>query len=129
MRRATLWVPPLVYMGAIFHLSGESQPLPELTAHVWDKLLHLVEYAGLAVLLFRAVSGEGVGRTSRTDGLRCLPAQTGAADCESQRAFRNCGSSASLSQSPKRFPTSDTEMIASPGIVTSHHAWLSRLRP
>lgn len=48
-------------MAAIFHFSAESQPLPQLTEHVWDKLLHTIEYTGLAVLLFRAVSGEGAG--------------------------------------------------------------------
>ena len=46
-------------MAVIFHLSSESDPLPELTAAVWDKALHFVEYAGLAVLLGRAFLGEG----------------------------------------------------------------------
>ena len=31
-----------------------------MTAHVWDKLLHVVEYAGLAVLFCRALLGEGL---------------------------------------------------------------------
>ena len=48
-------------MAAIFHFSSESQPLPALTAHVWDKLLHTIEYTGLAVLLFRALDGEALG--------------------------------------------------------------------
>lgn len=61
MRRASLWLPPLVYMAAIFHFSSESHPLPMLTEHVWDKLLHTIEYVGLAVLLFRALDGEGLG--------------------------------------------------------------------
>ncbi len=56
-----MWVPPLVYMAAIFHFSSESQPLPMLTEHVWDKILHTVEYTGLAVLVFRALCGEGLG--------------------------------------------------------------------
>jgi VanZ family protein len=55
-----LWLPPLVYMAAIFHFSSESQPLPMLTEHVWDKLLHTVEYVGLAILVFRALDGEGL---------------------------------------------------------------------
>src|SRR4051794_1327013 len=59
-RRLWLWGPPLVYMVAIFHFSSESHPLPQLTEHVWDKFLHTVEYAGLAVLFFRALSGEGL---------------------------------------------------------------------
>jgi VanZ family protein len=48
-------------MAAIFHLSSQSQPLPELTAHVWDKLLHATEYSLLAALLCRAFRGEGLG--------------------------------------------------------------------
>jgi VanZ family protein len=59
-RRAALWLPPLVYMLIVFQLSSESQPLPALTAHVWDKLLHLIEYGGLGVLLCRALLGEGL---------------------------------------------------------------------
>jgi hypothetical protein len=41
-------------MAMIFYFSSESNPLPELTAAVWDKALHFVEYAGLAALLGRA---------------------------------------------------------------------------
>jgi VanZ family protein len=54
-----LWAPVVLYMAVIFYLSSESDPLPELTANVWDKALHFVEFAGLAVLLGRAVLGEG----------------------------------------------------------------------
>lgn len=56
-----MWLPPLVYMAAIFHFSSESHPLPELTEQVWDKLLHTAEYAGLAFLFNRALRGEGAG--------------------------------------------------------------------
>jgi len=59
-RRLGLWLPPLLYMVAIFHFSSESEPLPALTEHVWDKLLHTIEYAGLAILLFRALDGERI---------------------------------------------------------------------
>ncbi len=59
--RGSLWLPPIVYMAAIFHLSSEPAPLPQLTAHVWDKLLHTVEYSVLALLLCRAFLGEGTG--------------------------------------------------------------------
>jgi VanZ family protein len=62
MRRALLWGPPIVYMVLIFHFSSESNPMPELTEHVWDKLLHLTEYAGLALLFARALVGEGLNR-------------------------------------------------------------------
>jgi VanZ family protein len=50
----------VVYMAVIFYLSGELEPLPELTAVVWDKALHFLEYAGLAVFLVRAFRGEGI---------------------------------------------------------------------
>jgi VanZ family protein len=46
-------------MIVIFGLSAQSNPLPEVTTHVWDKLLHACEYAGLAFLLARALRGEG----------------------------------------------------------------------
>ena len=64
--RLWLWGPPIVYMAAIFHFSSESRPLPELTAQVWDKLLHTIEYSGLALLLFRALSIEGFGAWAAT---------------------------------------------------------------
>jgi VanZ family protein len=57
-QRLWLWGPPLVYMGLIFHLSSESDPLPALTSTIWDKALHFVEYGGLGVLLCRALIGE-----------------------------------------------------------------------
>jgi len=47
-------------MAVIFYLSSECDPLPELTAAVWDKALHFLEYAGLAVFLGRAFRGEGM---------------------------------------------------------------------
>ena len=39
------------YALLIFALSAQPNPLPELTARVWDKALHAVEYGGLAALL------------------------------------------------------------------------------
>lgn len=57
-RRLWLWLPPLVYMAAIFAFSAEQDPLPPITHTVWDKLLHVVEYGLLAVLLSRAFLGE-----------------------------------------------------------------------
>ncbi len=62
MRRLSLWVPPLLYAALIFHFSSEPNPLPQLTAHVWDKWLHLVEYGGLGLLVSRALLGEGMTR-------------------------------------------------------------------
>jgi VanZ family protein len=60
VRRAWLWAPVVLYMAAIFHFSSQSDPMPALTEHVWDKILHTVEYVGLTVLLFRGLWGEGV---------------------------------------------------------------------
>jgi VanZ family protein len=60
MRHLLLWGPPLIYMGLIFLLSSQSAPLPEVTTIVWDKLLHLVEYGVLAVLFYRAFTGEAI---------------------------------------------------------------------
>jgi VanZ family protein len=54
----------VLYAALIFYFSSESNPLPMLTENVWDKLLHAVEYGGLAVLLSVAWRGEGVGRGS-----------------------------------------------------------------
>ena len=54
-------MPPVLYAALIFGFSSESNPLPALTALVWDKALHATEYAGLAFLLCRAIRGEGVG--------------------------------------------------------------------
>ena len=45
-------------MALIFHISSEPNPLPVLTENIWDKLLHVTEYAGLGVLLARALIGE-----------------------------------------------------------------------
>ena len=60
MRRAFLWLPPLLYMAFIFYLSSQSAPLPALTERVWDKALHLIEYSVLCLLLCRALHGEGL---------------------------------------------------------------------
>jgi VanZ family protein len=46
------WILPAVaYAAVIFWLSHQPNPLPGLTARFSDKLLHAVEYAGLAGLL------------------------------------------------------------------------------
>lgn len=61
-RHGVLWAPPVLYAALIFHFSSESNPLPGLTALVWDKALHTTEYAGFASLLCRALRGEGLRR-------------------------------------------------------------------
>jgi VanZ family protein len=48
-------------MALIFHLSSQSDPMPAVTPLVWDKLLHLTEFGVLAVLFYRAFTGEGAG--------------------------------------------------------------------
>jgi VanZ family protein len=59
--RAGLWAPPVLYMAVMFGLSSESHPIPVVTVHIWDKLLHLSEYGLLALLFARALVGEGLG--------------------------------------------------------------------
>jgi VanZ family protein len=58
-----LWGPPAAYLGLIFYLSAQSaipwaEPYP-------DKLLHALEYMGLALLLARALNG-GLARVPGT---------------------------------------------------------------
>ena len=47
-------------MAVIFAFSSASNPIPEVTNRVWDKLLHAIEYSGLAILFVRALAGEGL---------------------------------------------------------------------
>jgi VanZ family protein len=79
-RRASLWMPPLVYMAAIYQLSTQSTPFPQVTAIVWDKALHAIEYAGLAFLLGRAFTGEGFGRVASIALAALLACAYGATD-------------------------------------------------
>ena len=52
------WLPAVLYAGMIFYMSSQSHPEEQLPAFVLkdisDKVLHAVEYAGLAVLCYRA---------------------------------------------------------------------------
>ena len=48
MKRLLLWVPVCGYLGLIFFAS--SVPGDQLPGHFWDKLAHLLVYAGLGVL-------------------------------------------------------------------------------
>ena len=56
---AALWLPVVAYMAFIFVLS--SIPRPPATPAGTDKLLHTLLYAGLGVLMARAMAG-GVAR-------------------------------------------------------------------
>jgi VanZ family protein len=78
--RINLWLLPVIYVGVIFHFSSESNPLPALTTHVWDKLLHLIEFGGLAALLCRALRGEGLGWIAAIAGAIALTSIYGATD-------------------------------------------------
>jgi VanZ family protein len=71
MTRLVRWVPVLIYMGAIFLLSADSDP-PAPSA-ISDKTLHVIAYGGLAALLFRAVAGGLAARmTARAAALTLL---------------------------------------------------------
>lgn len=50
-----LWMPVLLYMAAIFGVSGMSDP--GLPGGVSDKLAHAAAYMGLGILSVRAVAG------------------------------------------------------------------------
>jgi len=75
-----LWGPAVVYMALIFYLSSQSRPLPAVTALVWDKALHLMEYAVLGLLLCRALRGEDVGWLAAAIGALMLACAYGASD-------------------------------------------------
>jgi VanZ family protein len=81
----SLWLPPVAYMALIFYLSAQSNPLPELTKHVWDKLLHGFEYAVLAALLGRALLGEGLSAVTTVVAAVLLASAYGASDEYHQR--------------------------------------------
>jgi VanZ family protein len=56
-----LWLPPILYLAAIFWLSSESSPF--LAAPPFpggDKVAHFAAYAGLGFLLCRAFRGSGL---------------------------------------------------------------------
>ena len=63
------WLPAVLYAGMIFYMSAQSHPEEQLPSFVLkdisDKVLHAVEYAGLAVLCYRAfrwAAGPSVAR-------------------------------------------------------------------
>jgi hypothetical protein len=92
-RRAYLWLPPVVYVVAIFQLSSQPDPLPALTASVCDKALHTIEYAGLAALFCRALTGEGLGLLPATALTIVLVSGYGASD-EWHQYMCRCGTRA-----------------------------------
>ncbi len=54
-RRLSLWLPPALYAAAIFAASSSSHP-PAPPSLVTDKHVHLIVFAGLALVLLRALS-------------------------------------------------------------------------
>jgi VanZ family protein len=86
LRRWILWGPVVLYGILIFHFSSESDPLPGLTSLVWDKALHATEYAGFALLLCRALRGEGLA-WSRSVALAVILAGVYAATDEWHQLF------------------------------------------
>lgn len=67
-------------MAVIYGFSSQSDPMPVVTAHVWDKLLHTLEYGALAFLLARAVWGEGLSRPAALVAAVILTSAYGATD-------------------------------------------------
>jgi len=52
------WLPAIIWMGLVFYLSAQSQPLKQTPSPALSYVAHLCEYAVLALLLFSAqVSG------------------------------------------------------------------------
>jgi VanZ family protein len=79
-RRIWLWLPPIIYMAVIFYLSAEADPFPMLTQNVWDKAIHCLEYGGLALLLCRAMLGEGIAWAGALTLALVLTSAYGASD-------------------------------------------------
>jgi VanZ family protein len=67
-------------MAVIFYSSSQSNPAPQLTGLVWDKLLHAGGYALLAFLYARALSGEGLALKAAILGAVVLTSLYGASD-------------------------------------------------
>ena len=66
-RYARLWLPVAAYMAVIFYFSGLNDPsLPPGTN---DKTWHAIGYAGLAVVICRALAGGLGSRLTRRDAI------------------------------------------------------------
>jgi VanZ family protein len=92
VKRFGLWLGVLLYLGAIFYLSSQPNPLPVLTSRLGDKLLHLIEYGGLGLLLTFALDGVGLG-VRRAALLALLAASAYGASDEIHQSFvpnRDC---------------------------------------
>jgi VanZ family protein len=65
VKRATYWLPVGLYAGLIFFFSSLSHPEEILPITVWDKFAHVVEYAILGILSYRAFFNAGSDWTAR----------------------------------------------------------------
>jgi len=66
LRLARYWLPLAAYAGAIYLLSSMAHPpIPRVRLPHFDKVLHFVEYAGLGLLLCRALGMGGRGLAPR----------------------------------------------------------------
>lgn len=86
---AWYWGPLALYAAAIFILSSMSHPpVPALSLPYSDKLLHMVEYAGLGVLMTRALAlgGRGLSASASVAAALGLGALYGLSD-ELHQAF------------------------------------------
>jgi VanZ family protein len=86
MKRVLLWAAVAGYASLIFYLSSLENPLPELTPRVSDKVLHALEYAGLALLLAAALLASGL-RAGRAALVAVLAASLYAATDELHQSF------------------------------------------
>jgi len=67
-------------MLVIVVLSAQSDPLPQVTTRVWDKLLHVIEYTALGLLWCRTCRGAGLRWTTATIVAVLATAAFGATD-------------------------------------------------
>ncbi len=82
-RAAWYWLPLAAYAGAIFALSAMAHPpVPRVALPHFDKVLHFAEYAGLGLLLFRALEmgGQGLPAARALGATVLLGALYGASD-------------------------------------------------
>lgn len=63
-RRWPWFLPAAAYAAVIFWLSNQSHPLTMLTSRVSDKVLHGVEYGGLAALITWGLRAAGTARST-----------------------------------------------------------------
>jgi VanZ family protein len=88
-RRLPWLLPAVAYAALIFWLSHQSSPVPWLPSAwwTWDKLLHAVEYAGLAALLVLGLTHVGTMGLRRAARLAILLAAAYGASDELHQAF------------------------------------------